>query len=129
MAHQRARHLRKNATTPERVLWAALRNLMPAGLHFRRQAPIGDYVVDFVCHSARLVVEVDGSQHGTEQGLSNDAMRSAFLESRGYRVLRFWNVDVIHNSKGIAEAIHAAARTPTRNRFAISTSPQGGGEN
>lgn len=114
MANNLARTLRKNATTAERILWSKLRNLKSSGLHFRRQAPIGSYIVDFVCHSAKVVIEVDGSQHGAPEALRQDAERTAFLNSEGYRVIRFWNADVIRNSHSIADAIRAAAKTPTR---------------
>ena len=110
MADQRARSLRGNSTIPERILWVALRKLKPFGLHFRRQAPIGVYIVDFVCHSAQIVVEVDGSQHGEPDAVRRDAERTKFLESQGYRVLRFGNVDVTQNSANIADAIYEIAR-------------------
>ena len=112
MADKRARSLRSKATLPERILWAALRKLKHQDLHFRRQAPFGIYIVDFVCHSAKIIVEVDGSQHGEDKALRYDAERTAFLESEGYRVLRFGNVDAMKNSSGIADAIFAAARPP-----------------
>jgi very-short-patch-repair endonuclease len=108
---QRARSLRKNATMAERILWASLRQLKPAGLHFRRQAPFRHYILDFACHSAKLVVEVDGSQHADPEDMHHDAIRTAFLNSQGYRVLRFWNVDVITNSRGISDAICVIAKT------------------
>jgi very-short-patch-repair endonuclease len=104
---ERARHLRKNATLAERILWARLRALKHHGLHFRRQAPIGRYIVDFVCHSAKIVVEVDGSQHGERDGLRYDTERTAFLESQGYHVLRYWNAEVLRDSVAIAEVIFA----------------------
>jgi len=75
------------------------------GLHFRRQAPIGKYVADFCCHSARLVIEVDGGQHNEETGLARDAERTAWLESQGYRVVRFWNNDVLENMDGVTDTI------------------------
>ena len=136
MADQRARYLRANATVPERILWAALRPLKRHGLHFRRQAPIGRYVVDFVCHSAKIVVEVDGSQHGEVAVMRHDAARTEFLNSRGYRVLRFGNIDVVKSSHSIADAIFVAAAPPPgsqRDNPSVGlagspTSPQGGGE-
>ena len=91
------------------------------GLHFRKQAPIGKYIVDFCCHSARMIIEVDGGQHGEEAGQVRDAERTAWLESQGYRVLRFWNNDVLENMSGVSEAILRFA-PPHPN-----PSPQGGG--
>jgi very-short-patch-repair endonuclease len=109
MADQRARQLRANTTDAERILWFSLRLLKPKGLHFRRQAPMGRYYVDFVCHSAKLVIELDGSQHAEPEQVSHDAARTEFLQSRGYRVLRFWNGEVMKNRNGVVEAILFAA--------------------
>ncbi|HEY3778752.1 MAG TPA: DUF559 domain-containing protein [Rhizomicrobium sp.] len=109
MADARARQLRANATEAERVLWYSLRLLKPKGLHFRRQAPMGCYYVDFICHSAKLVVELDGSQHAEPDEVAYDATRTAFLQSRGYHVLRFWNVEVLKNRNGILQKILLAA--------------------
>ncbi len=100
-----ARRLRRDATPVERRLWAALRRLqLPSG-HFRRQAPIGPYFADFAHHGLRLVVELDGEQHGYEAGLRRDAVRSSYLEEAGYRVLRFWNNEVRENLDGVVETI------------------------
>jgi very-short-patch-repair endonuclease len=76
--------------------------------HFRRQATIGPYFVDFACHEKRLVIEVDGSQHGEGRRAALDATRSEFLASRGYRVLRFWNHEVLKETRGVMEAIYDA---------------------
>jgi len=111
---KRARYLRKNATDAERILWVSLRLLKHQGLHFRRQAPIGRFTVDFVCHRAKLVVELDGSQHADPLQLQRDAARTAFLNSRGYRVMRFWNVNILKNRNGVIDAIFAAAPNPER---------------
>jgi len=105
MVNERARALRASVTDAERKLWSRLKHLKHHGFHFRRQAPIGDYIVDFVCHSAKIVVEVDGSQHASEEGLIRDALRTAFLETRGYRVLRYWNGDAWRHTDSIADAI------------------------
>ena len=109
------------------MLWAALKQLeLPQG-HFRRQAPIGPYFTDFAHHGARLVIELDGGQHGYDEGLGRDTLRTAYLEKRGYRVIRFWNNDVDENLSGVVESILAAlaAAPPTP-----SPSPPhaGGGE-
>ena len=78
------------------------------GSHFRRQVPIGPYVADFACMAARLVIEVDGSQHGDAVVKVHDDARTQWLEREGYRVVRFWNNDLIENIEGVLETIHAA---------------------
>jgi very-short-patch-repair endonuclease len=103
-----ARRLRLAATPFERKRWAALRQLeLPQG-HFRRQAPIGPYFADFAHHGLRLVVELDGAQHGEDHGLRRDAVRTAYLEAVGYRVIRFWNHEIRENLDGVVETILAA---------------------
>ncbi len=102
----RARALRQGATIAERLLWAELRNHVLAGCHFRRQAPLGPFIVDFVCHSEGLVIEVDGSQHVERQ--TEDGRRTTWLAGRGFRVLRFANDEVLTNLDGVVEAITAA---------------------
>ena len=106
MASPRARSLRKSTTDAERKLWSVLRRHQIDGHRFRRQHPIGVYVVDFVCLAEKLVIEVDGGQHA--ESVSKDDARTAWLGSRGYRVLRFWNNDVLGNTAGVAEDIRAA---------------------
>lgn len=105
MANETARRLRADQTEAERALWKELRRLKDDGFHFRRQAPIGRYVADFACHSAKIVIEVDGGQHGTNEGLAGDAKRTAWLERQGYGVVRFWNNDVLSNLDGVMRAI------------------------
>jgi len=102
--------MRHEPTDAERVLWQRLRHLNVAGSHFRRQATIGPYFADFACHASRLVIEPDGGQHNEALGLARDARRTAELESRGYRVLRFWNNEVLGNVDGVMETIAAAVR-------------------
>ena len=119
MANARARELRKNQTDAERKLWRYLRSLKRDGLHFRRQAPIGDFIVDFACISFRLVIEVDGGQHNAEAGRISDASREADLRRRGFTVLRFWNNDVMANPEGVMEVVRRTldrdkATTPPR---------------
>jgi len=106
----RARQMRHQPTDAERVLWQHLRHLTVAGSHFRRQATIGPYFADFACHAAHLVIELDGGQHNEAAGLARDARRTAELEARGYRVLRFWNNDVLGNVEGVMETIATAVR-------------------
>jgi very-short-patch-repair endonuclease len=107
-----AKLLRANATDAERILWSVLRGKQLAALRLRRQQPIGPYIADFFCPSAKLVVELDGSQHRMDKVAASDEERSRFLESRGYRVLRFWNVDVMKERDSVAEAIFRAGSEP-----------------
>ena len=98
----RARELRKKATEAEKRMWRALREKFP-GAKFRRQVPIGPYYADFFSFPAKLVIEVDGGQHGETQDY--DARRTAFLEAQGLRVIRFWNNDVLSNIEGVVTMI------------------------
>lgn len=103
-----ARQLRRTMTPAERKLWWHLREAQFAGTHFRRQATIGRYFVDFCCHTCRLIVEIDGSDHAERSRMMADARRTAFLNARGYRVLRFWNNDLLSNIEGVMTVIHDA---------------------
>ena len=96
-------------TPAERALRAGLRRSFP-GVHIRYQAPIGPYYADIACHGAKLIIEVDGSQHG--EAAAYDAERTKFLEGRGYRVLRFWNNEVLSNLDAVLTAIAAALPSP-----------------
>jgi len=93
-------------TTAEVRLWTRLRRWQVDGYRFRRQVPRGPYILDFACLAARLVVEVDGGQHA--KAVDGDQERTAWLESRGFKVLRFWNNDVLKESEGVLETIRAA---------------------
>jgi very-short-patch-repair endonuclease len=93
LKRQSARRLRLNATDAERKLWYCLRDKRLLGLRFRRQQPIGPYVADFYCSAAKLIIELDGSQHGNTRA-QYDLNRTRWLEARGYKVLRFWNTDL-----------------------------------
>ncbi len=104
----RSRGLRRAMTVAERKLWNALRVVPIDGTHFRRQATIGPYFADFACHQTKLVIEVDGGTHGEDNQMAADMRRTAFLMSHGYRVLRFWNNDVLRNVEGVMTAIHDA---------------------
>lgn len=97
-----ARTLRRNATDAEGKMWRLLRDRRLVGIKFRRQVPIGPFVADFAAISHRLVVELDGSQHAES---ARDLRRDAFLAADGWHVLRFWNNDVMHNTKGVLESI------------------------
>ena len=94
-----ARNLRHNETDAEKRLWAALRSIRSNGIRYRRQHPIGRYIVDFVCLEKRLIIEIDGGQHALNADKDNE--RTKWLESEGYRVIRFWNNDVLTNIEGV----------------------------
>jgi very-short-patch-repair endonuclease len=103
MQKARARELRKHMTEAERTLWKHLRLRQFAGHKFRRQQPIGQYIVDFVCFERRLIIEVDGSQH-SEHNLT-DTRRTEGLQTEGFRVLRFWNNQVLAETDAVKEKI------------------------
>jgi very-short-patch-repair endonuclease len=102
---KRSRNLRLNATDAELKLWNRLRSRSINNHKFARQEPIGRYIVDFVCRDKRLVIEVDGGQHATD---TRDVARDRWLADHNYRVLRFWNNDVLTNMPGVLEVIAAA---------------------
>jgi very-short-patch-repair endonuclease len=110
VANQRARELRRQLTDAEQRLWSIPRLRQVDGLKFRRQVPIGRYIADFVCLEQRLVIEVDGGQHADRA--EQDAVRTAWLRTHGFEVLRFWNNDVLGNLDGVRQAIHQAIRAP-----------------
>ena len=123
MANERARRLRRNRTDAERRLWRELRELKQAGFKFRQQAPVDYFIVDFACHSQRLIIEVDGGTHGTDAELARDRRRDRYLKDQGFRILRVWNSEVRENIEGVMDVVIAALHTPTPD-----PSPQGGGE-
>jgi very-short-patch-repair endonuclease len=110
-----ARALRKNSTDAERILWSELRDHRLNGASFRRQVPIKNFIADFVCHAAKLVIELDGGQHFSDDAERADASRSAIIKAQGFQVLRFSNHDVMTNRAGVLETIAAAVaeRAPT----------------
>jgi len=114
-ALDRQRELRAFGTEAEKRLWSCLRNRQIDGCKFRRQVWIGNYVVDFVCLERRLVIEADGSQHVDQ--MEYDDRRSAFLMREGFRVMRFWNNEVLSNLDGVAamigEALHMNRPSPS----------------
>jgi very-short-patch-repair endonuclease len=103
-----AKALRRDMTTAESIIWYNVRAHRFGGASFRRQTPIGPYIVDFVCHSSKLIIEVDGGQHFGPGNIVRDAPRAAYLAAQGYRVLRFNNLEVMTNKSGVLEAIAAA---------------------
>jgi very-short-patch-repair endonuclease len=115
-------------TAAEQRMWSRLRAHRFQGLKFRRQHAIGNYIVDFVCLKARLVIEIDGATHGDDREVP-DAARTAWLERQGLRVLRFWNDDVLSDTDAVMESIYYALETtvPTSSRPSPQPSPQMGG--
>lgn len=105
-----ARELRTHATLAERRLWHHLRRRQLNGCKFRRQHPIGSYICDFVCLEASVIIELDGTQHLAQAPY--DATRDAFLRSQGFRVLRFWNGDVLGQTDGVVQTIVEALSRP-----------------
>lgn len=102
-AREQAKALRREMTEAEKQIWHRLRSRQTDGYRFRRQVPLGRFIADFVCHEAKLIVETDGGQH--DPSSEEEARRSRFLESQGYRVLRFWNNEVLENPDGVLTAI------------------------
>jgi very-short-patch-repair endonuclease len=102
-----SRRLRRNATIAEQRLWYRLRSRSLYGMKFVRQEPIGPYIVDFVCREQRLIIEVDGGQHAESE---RDLVRDQWLRDHNYRILRFWNNDVIQNTDGVLQAIAEVLR-------------------
>jgi very-short-patch-repair endonuclease len=115
---KRSRHLRKEQTHSEDKLWQALRRKQIQDVRFRRQVSLGPYFVDFVCLKARLVIEVDGVTHITAEEIAYDKRRTQWLKSQGFKVIRFWNLDVLTNLDRVIEQIDievsARLSTPPR---------------
>ena len=127
----RAKSMRSEMTGAEVALWKQLRAHRLDHLGFRRQSPIGPYIVDFVCQGRRLVVELDGGQHADARQVLHDARRQDWLISKGYRVLRFWNSDVLQHCDSVLEAIIKAteqAIPPSRSAQPTDLPLKGGGE-
>jgi very-short-patch-repair endonuclease len=101
-----AKRLRANTTPHERILWRALKELPVEGSHFRRQAPIGPYVVDFFCPAAHLIIELDGGHHNDDETAARDRKRQLWLEQEGYRIIRFWNSEITSDLKAVLERIY-----------------------
>jgi very-short-patch-repair endonuclease len=101
----RAKQLRRTMTRAETLRWRYLKAHRLSHLGFRRQVPMGNYIADFIAHSCQLVIEVDGESHNFQERLQNELQRDEWFASRGYRVLRFTNKDVLKNLEGVAQAI------------------------
>lgn len=107
-----AKRMRREPTEAEAKLWTILRAGRLGGFKFKRQEQLGEYIVDFVCFGARLIVEADGGQHAENR---NDAVRDAWLTEQGFHVLRFWNSDILSNPDGVGRVILDAAQSPLPN--------------
>jgi very-short-patch-repair endonuclease len=123
----RAKQLRRAMTRAETLLWRHLKAHRLAALGFRRQSPMGNYIADFVAHSRKLIVEVDGESHDFEERIRHDGRRDEWFASRGYRVLRFTNEDVMKNLEGVVLAIDLAAAQVAP--LSLTLPRKGGGNN
>jgi very-short-patch-repair endonuclease len=133
---RKAKQLRRNSTDAERNLWSNIRNRQLEGWKFRRQLPVGQYIVDFACAELRLIVEIDGGQHAEQ--INYDLNRTNFLQSKGYQVIRYWNNEVLGNIEGVLEALTLALSQrerelkklvlPEGEGTNISLSPRGRGQ-
>jgi very-short-patch-repair endonuclease len=125
----KARQLRQTPTEAEKILWKALRRNQIGGVSFRRQHPIGRYVLDFYCPSAGLAIEVDGGQHATGQQKEIDLRRDQWLAANGVRMLRFWNNEVLSNLQGVLQTIVMdLEKTPSRREERADLPLSGGGD-
>ena len=105
MSVKNARNLRKNMTDAERLLWRYLRSSQAGGCKFRRQHPIGSFIVDFICIEKNLIIEVDGGQHALQADA--DEERTNYLQGKGFRMLRFWNHEVLQNLESVLSLIYS----------------------
>jgi adenine-specific DNA-methyltransferase len=112
MTKTHARAMRKNPTDAERVLWKALRFRQAGGHKFRRQMAMGPYILDFVCLEKKLVVEVDGGQHLEQSVVKHDAERAQWLQAQGFRLLRFWNDEVLKETEAVMQRIWSELNAP-----------------
>ena len=96
-----ARNLRKNLTKEEHIIWQILRNRRFFNLKFKRQVPIGNYIVDFLCEEKKIIIEIDGGQHNYPENIIKDKERTIFLNSKGYNIIRFWNNEINDNLDGV----------------------------
>ena len=108
-----AKQLRKRSTDAENLLWRNLQRKQIEGFKFRRQQPIGNCIVDFVCLTKKIVIEIDGGQHAVYQ--ESDRIRDAWFRTNGFRVLRFWNTELFENLEGVLETTRSELLTPSLN--------------
>ena len=102
---ENSRQLRKNMTLQEKKLWSVIRNRQFFGYRFRRQFPIGQYIVDFICREKKIIIEIDGGQHNEIKNIQYDNKRTEYLISEGYKVMRFWNNDIDKNICGVYDKL------------------------
>lgn len=119
-----ARRMRHEPTDAERKFWFAVRAHGFGGHKFKRQYPIGPYIADFVCLESHLIIELDGGQHSQQAGY--DAERTAYLQTRGFRVLRYWNDEFLRHQADILEDVWRALKSPSPASSARDLSPKGG---
>ncbi|PHS23981.1 MAG: hypothetical protein COA84_10220 [Robiginitomaculum sp.] len=124
-SRKQAKHLRAEMTRAETILWTRLKGRNLHGYRFHRQRPIGPYIVDFACKTRRLVIEVDGATHSTDMEVKHDLRRTAFLEDKGWQVLRVSNLDIYESLNGVLEAIASKLPPPSASP---PPPPQAGGE-
>ncbi len=105
-----ARNLRKNQTLAEQILWSKLRSRGLSGFKFRRQHPIGNHILDFYCSEANLAIEIDGGQHAEEENIKRDNQRTALLNQKGIRVIRYWSNNVLENTEEVLADIYATLK-------------------
>jgi very-short-patch-repair endonuclease len=129
LTFRHARSLRSNTTLPEGILWRHLRGRQLGGLFFRRQHPIGPYILDFYCSAARLALEIDGAVHEQPDQMAHDRYRDYWLRQRGIRILRFAAADILRDEAlaGVLAAIAEASAPSASRASALGTSPAGGG--
>lgn len=118
---QHARQLRTNMTDAERLLWAKVRMKQMKGYQFYRQKPVGEYIVDFYCPKAKLVIEVDGGQHLYDEEIKNDRTRDEYMRNLGLKVLRFSNTNVMNNIEGVVESIEREIPLLQRGKINLSS--------
>lgn len=105
-AKLKSKELRQNSTDAEKILWGVLRNNQIHNLHFKRQKPIGNYIVDFACLKEKIIIELDGGQHNEPQNITHDNERTTYLNSLGYKVIRIWNNELFENFEGVKEYLY-----------------------
>lgn len=111
---QRSRNFRAAMADAEAILWSRLQRKQLHGYRFQRQHPIGEFITDFACREAMLIIELDGATHSTADERAYDERRTAFIESKGWTVIRFWNADVFDNLNGVLNSILMRLPPPSR---------------
>ena len=114
-----ARKLRQNQTEAEKTIWLKLRGKQIGDVKFRRQQPIGPYIVDFVCFERKIIIEIDGGQHNESELKRKDEERTVWLEERGYQILRFWDNEVLKNINSVLQRIKEALEKPSASPYHV----------